>query len=71
MNADRTRSIRRRFFAGAATIALTAGLGAGVASAEATAAPTATASSSSPVTTKDAPADLFNCKKHPQLFFCR
>ncbi|MGO3362699.1 MAG: hypothetical protein ACTIL2_09690 [Corynebacterium sp.] len=70
MNADRTRSIRRRFFAGAATIALTAGLGAGVASAEATST-TTTAATSSSVDTKRAPADVFNCNVFPNLWYCR
>lgn len=77
MLASRTSSapsrLTRRLMTAGATIVLTAGLGAGVASADAnapTAAPQNTTTSSA-VNTKDSPADLFNCEKHPQLFYCR
>jgi nitrous oxide reductase len=76
MLASRTSSapsrLTRRLMTAGATIALTAGLGAGVASADSlasTAAPKTTTTSSL-ASTKDAPADMFNCDKHPNLWYC-
>ncbi len=76
MLASRTSSapsrLTRRLMTAGATIALTAGLGAGVASADSlpSSANASTTSTSSWNDTKRAPADIFNCDKHPQNFYC-